>query len=72
MKVTKETLRRAFRTFLQTAIAYIAVNIAVIDFSVEKAALKSAVIGIIVSAVAAGLAAVMNLEKKEVENNEGH
>lgn len=64
MKFTKETLKRALRTFLQTAIAYIAVNIAVIDFTEKKAA-ESAVIGLIISAVAAGLAAVMNLEKKE-------
>lgn len=70
MRFTKETLKRALRTFLQTAIAYIAVNIAVVDFS-EKEAAKSAVIGLIVSSVAAGLAAVMNLEKKEDMNNEG-
>ena len=70
MRFTKETLKRALRTFLQTAISYIAVNVVVIDFSVEKAALKSAVIGLIVSAGAAGIAAVMNLEKKEVADDE--
>lgn len=69
MKFTKETLKRALRTFFQTAIAYIAVNIAVIDFT-EKEAVKSAVIGLVVSAIAAGLAAVMNLEKKEGANDE--
>lgn len=70
MKATKETLRRALRTFLQAALAYFAVNIAVVDFS-EKEVLESAVVGIVVSAVAAGLAAVMNLERKEgVQNDE--
>lgn len=65
MRFTKETLRRALRTLLQTAISYICVNIVVVDWSADKAALKSAVIGIAVSALAAGIAAVMNLEKKE-------
>ena len=69
MRFTKETLRRAFRTFLQTAIAYIAVNVAVVDWSADKAALKSAVIGLAVSAGAAGIAAAMNLEKREDEND---
>lgn len=68
--ITKETIRRAARTFLQTAIAYIAVNVAIVDFSADKAALRSALIGLCVSAVAAGLAAAMNLEKKEDADNE--
>ena len=65
MRFTKETLRRTLRTLLQTAISYICVNIVVVDWSADRAALKSAVIGIAVSALAAGIAAVMNLEKKE-------
>ena len=65
MKFTKETLKRALRTFAQTAIGYIVVNAAVIDFSSGKEAIKSAVVGMIVSAVAAGIAAVMNLEKEQ-------
>ena len=61
MNFLKKTyVKRAFRTFLQTAVGYIAVNIAATDLSV-----KSAVIGLAVSAVAAGMAAVMNI--KEVE-----
>ena len=64
MKFTQETVRRAVRTFAQTAVAYIAVNIAVIDFT-ETAAIKSALIGLGVSAIAAGLAAIMNLEPAE-------
>ena len=61
MNFLKKTyVKRALRTFLQTAVGYIAVNIAATDLSV-----KSAIIGLAVSAVAAGMAAVMNI--KEVE-----
>lgn len=69
MKFTTETAKRALRTFIQAAIAYIAVNLPIIDFE-AKEMLKSAVIGLIVSAVAAGIAAVMNLQTNE-ENKEG-
>lgn len=67
MKFTKETLKRALRTFAQTAVGYIVVNAAIIDFSSGKDAIKSALIGLCVSAIAAGIAAVMNLEK-ELDN----
>ena len=70
MKITKETLYRAGRTFLQTAIGYILVNIFVLDFSSGKETLKAALIGLIVSAAAAGLAAVMNLEISKNTPNE--
>ena len=63
--VTKETLIRALRTFIQAAVAYIIANIAIVDFSSDKQIVKSAVAGLITSAVAAGIAAVMNLEKGE-------
>jgi hypothetical protein len=66
-KITKESLRRAFRTFLQTAIAYIAVNISVVDFTAGNDVVKSALMGLIVSAIAAGIAAIMNMEPKELE-----
>jgi len=69
-KFTKETLKRAGRTFLQTAVAYIAANICIVDFSAGKEVLFSALFGLIVSAAAAGLAAVMNLEKVESEVEE--
>lgn len=65
MKFTKETLRRAWRTFIQTAAAYVAANLCVIDFSASKDMVQSAVFGLVISAAAAGLAAIMNLEKKE-------
>ena len=62
MNILRKTyVKRALRTFLQTAVGYIAVNIAATDLTV-----KSAVIGLAVSAVSAGVAAVMNL-KEEVE-----
>ena len=67
MKFTKETWRRALRTFLQVAVSYIATNLFVVDFTAESKVLTSALIGLAVSAGAAGLAAVMNLEKKPVE-----
>ncbi len=67
MKITKETLRRAGRTFLQAAIPYIATNICIVDFSQPKEIVTSAIVGLIVSAGAAGIAAVMNLEKTESE-----
>ena len=59
----KNCVRRALRTFLQTAIGYLAVNIAVVDFSADKAALKSCLVGLGVSAVSAGVSAVMNLKE---------
>ena len=62
MKITKETVKRAVRTFIQAFIAYVTVHIAVIDFSAGKEVIKSALIGLGVSALAAGLAVVMNLE----------
>ena len=60
MNILKKTyVKRALRTFLQTAVGYIAVNIAATDLNV-----KSAVIGLAVSAVSAGIAAVMNLKEE--------
>ena len=60
----KNCVRRALRTFFQTAIGYLAVNIAVVDFSADKAALKSCLVGLGVSAVSAGVSAVMNLKEE--------
>ena len=54
----KPYVKRALRTFLQTAVGYIAVNIAAIDLTV-----KSAVLGLCISAISAGMAAVMNLKE---------
>ena len=60
----KNCVRRALRTFLQTAIGYLAVNVAVVDLSADKAALKSCLVGLGVSAVSAGISAVMNLKEE--------
>ena len=57
--IKKEWLRRAVRTFIQTAAGYISVNIVTTDLTV-----KSAVLGLAVSAVSAGIAAMMNLENE--------
>ena len=54
----KPCVKRAIRTFIQTAVGYIAVNVAATDLTV-----KSAALGLAVSAIAAGLAAVMNLKE---------
>ena len=70
MKITKQTLIRALRTFIQAALAYIAVNLAVVDFTDDKETLRSALIGLAVSSVAAGISAVMNLERKEIDGIE--
>lgn len=68
MCFTKNCLIRALRTFLQTALGYIAANLALFltgtNFA-NKEMWKSAVCGLLVSSVSAGLSAVMNLEKKE-------
>ena len=57
---------RALRTFIQAAVGYLAVNAVCIDFSAEWSVLKTSLIGLGVSTVAAGMAAVMNVidEKK--------
>lgn len=67
MKITKETLRRAGRTFLQAAIGYIVANIALIDFTATEDVFYSALVGLAVSALSAGVAALMNLETPEEE-----
>lgn len=67
MKFTKETWRRALRTFMQTAVSYLAVNMCVVDFTASSEVLTSALLGLVISAAASGLAAVMNLEKVESE-----
>ena len=64
----KETIRRALRTFVQTAIGYIVTNIAILsdpETLQNTDILKTTIVGLIISAISAGLAAVMNLPKKE-------
>lgn len=60
MNILKKTyVKRSLRTFLQTAVGYIAVNIATTDLNV-----RSAVVGLAISAVSAGVAAAMNLKEE--------
>ncbi len=69
---TKPCLKRALRTFLQTAIGYAVTNVSLyvggVDFA-DGDVLKNALIGLAVSAVSAGASAVMNI--KEGANNNG-
>lgn len=62
--ITKEWVRRALRTFFQAFVGYVAANLTVILTGVDmsnKDMLTSAGLGLATSAIAAGIAAVMNL-----------
>ncbi len=72
MIFTKETLKKAARTFIQACLAYIAVNITLIDFTNDKEVIKTALIGLGTSAVASGIAAAMNLQKPVKKPKEEH
>lgn len=61
----KNWLRRALRTALQTAVGYIAVAVPAVDWSTDRAVLKTTLTGIGISAVSAGIAAAMNLDDEE-------
>jgi ABC-type Fe3+-siderophore transport system permease subunit len=52
--------KRALRTFIQSAIGYICVALPAVDWQGDKAALRATLIGIGVSALSGGIAAVMN------------
>ena len=60
--LNKEPVKRALRTFIQAAASYIVVNAAALDFSA-----KNAVKGFIISTIAAGIAAAMNIERNDKE-----
>ena len=61
----KNWIKRAVRTFIQTAIGYISVNVVAVDWTADRSVVKAAIIGVGVSAVAAGLAAVINFIEDE-------
>ncbi len=64
----KESLYRAGRTFLQAAAGYIAANLVFAVTSADPGdydALGMSLIGLAASAIAAGLAALMNIKKDE-------
>lgn len=63
----KEWVKRALRTFGQAAAGYLIAVVPNVDFE-NTSALKTTLIGIAVSSIAAGIAAVMNMDlnhKKE-------
>lgn len=66
--LTKEALIRVAKTFIQALIAFLVVALPTVDFTQDKSALKAALLGVLASAVAAGLSAVMNIEQKGGSN----
>lgn len=61
-----EPIRRALRTFMQAAAGYIAANIAVAVTDMEN---NNAIKALFAAAVAAGIAAVMNMENIDDQND---
>ncbi len=62
----KETLRRALRTFVQAALGCIAADLAAAAAGIARGeGAREIVVVLAASAVAAGIAAVMNLPKKD-------
>lgn len=57
----KDWVRRAIRTFCQTAVGYACTAIVTVDWAADKAVLKATLLGILASAIAGGISAVMNL-----------
>lgn len=55
----KNWIKRALRTFLQAAVGYACVALPAIDWQ-DEGALRSTLVGLGVSALAAGISAVMN------------
>ena len=63
-----EMLKRAARTFVQAAAGYLSANLVVVFASGEVLNgdyIKTAVAGLLMSAVAAGLAAIMNMPRRK-------
>lgn len=58
---TSDTSKRALRTFLQAFFAYLVTAIPLVEWS-DTSMIKATGIGVLLAAVAAGVAAVMNLE----------
>lgn len=62
----KEWFKRAVRTFIQAAVGYIVAAVPTIDFD-NTSILKTTLVGVAVSAIAAGIAAVMNADLNHKE-----
>lgn len=56
----REPVKRGLRTFIQAVAGYIVVNVVTLDFSSNNA-----VKGFIIAAIAAGIAAAMNIKKTD-------
>lgn len=63
----REPVKRALRTFMQAAAGYIAANIAVAVTDMEN---NNAIKALFAAAVAAGIAAVMNMENIDDDLND--
>lgn len=57
----KDWQKRALRTFMQTAVGYVCTAIVTVDWGADKAIIKATITGIIVSAIAGGISAAMNI-----------
>jgi hypothetical protein len=62
----KEWLKRALRTFGQAAIGYVVAVVPTIDYQ-NTSVLKTTLIGLLLSSIAAGLAAVMNMDINHIK-----
>ena len=61
----KTWVKRSVRTFIQAAVGYVAANITLCCSGVsDVGTMKNAAIGLITAAVAAGIAAAMNLKEE--------
>ncbi|HBE13644.1 MAG TPA: hypothetical protein DCY74_05680 [Clostridiales bacterium] len=72
----QEWVRRALRTFLQAALGFIAANMMLYvtnmgDFS-NFSVVRTSIIGLATSAVAAGIAAVMNMNFTKPGNDDDY
>ena len=57
----KNWIKRAVRTFIQSALGYVCVAVPAINFTGDVSTIKTALVGAGVSALAAGLSAVINI-----------
>ncbi|MCQ2077019.1 MAG: hypothetical protein MJZ20_08380 [Bacteroidaceae bacterium] len=64
MKFTKETWRRVWRTFIQAFLASIIGTVSLVDTTDHDTLIKSLIFVVVVPALAAGIAAIMNLEQE--------
>lgn len=66
---SKEPVKRAVRTFVQTACSAFAVNFAALSFTdMDAKALKAALASVAAASIASGIAAAMNLNKEDEAN----